>query len=120
EPDLPPRAGARCRRRQPLDLRRVHRRPWDRAGRPDAAGSVRAVEQGAELSRAGNVRARAVGVVTPAALDALPTAGVVSAPRRAAPAPASAAGLRAGGARPPPRAPGTGGAPPDTARAVPV
>src|SRR2546430_5529834 len=65
-------------------------------------------------------RARAAGVTTPTALDALPTAVVVSAPRCAVAPLASAAGLRAGGARPPPRAPGTGGAPPDTARAVPA
>src|SRR5207244_10947075 len=107
-------------RRRPVDLCRVHRRPWDRAGRPDSAGSVRAVEQGAELSRTGNVRARAAGVTTPTALDALPTAVVVSAPRRPAPAPASAAGLRADASRPPPPAPRTAGAPPDTARDAPA
>src|SRR5256886_10868245 len=118
--DLPQTAGARWRRRQPLDLRRVHGCPRDSAGRPDAAGSVRAVEQGAELSRVGNVRARAAGVTTPTALDALPTAGVVSAPRCAFAPLASAAWLRAGGARPPPPAPGTGDAPPDTSRAVPA
>src|SRR5438094_878674 len=33
-----------------MDLRRVHRRRWEGAGRPDAAGSLRAAEHRAELS----------------------------------------------------------------------
>src|SRR5439155_716329 len=50
EPHVPETAGARWGRRQSLDLRRVHRRRRQGAGRPDAAGSLRAAEQRAELS----------------------------------------------------------------------
>src|SRR5438128_825554 len=88
----------------------VRRRPDDAA--PAAEDGKYAVcpsccERSPVVDSASTLRCRRCGAVTASAL------------RRAVPPPAPAAAPRDGVARPLPPAPGTGGAPPDTARAAP-